>query len=95
MLSRENDPQSKGGQVEQSERWAIIQLFHGYDASHVVSPFPPLPPTCYPVTMVTIRGMGRKTTSVRFFTLTQNWENFSFTFERKEVSLQKLDTTNR
>ncbi|GFU92645.1 hypothetical protein TNCV_4795731 [Trichonephila clavipes] len=36
----ENDPQTEGGQVEQLERWAITQLFHGYDASHVVSPLP-------------------------------------------------------
>ncbi|GFX66985.1 hypothetical protein TNCV_4181101 [Trichonephila clavipes] len=35
--SEEKDPQSEGDQVEQSERWTFIQLFHGYDASHVVN----------------------------------------------------------
>ncbi|GFT87830.1 hypothetical protein TNCV_799401 [Trichonephila clavipes] len=33
-------------------------------------------------------GWG-ETTSFRLFTLTQNWENFSFTLERKEISHQK------
>ncbi|GFT00092.1 putative glutamate receptor [Trichonephila clavipes] len=29
------DPQSEGGQVDQSENWAIIQHFHGYGASQL------------------------------------------------------------
>ncbi|GFT18255.1 putative endonuclease-reverse transcriptase [Trichonephila clavipes] len=55
-------------QVERSEWWAIIQLFHGYDARHVVSPLPPR--TCYPVIMPIDSGDGEKTTSIRLFTLT-------------------------
>ncbi|GFT87726.1 hypothetical protein TNCV_4000801 [Trichonephila clavipes] len=50
--------QLEGGQFELSERWAIIQLFHGYDASHVMSSLSSFPPTRYPVTMATTRGRG-------------------------------------
>ncbi|GFW75320.1 hypothetical protein TNCV_4189741 [Trichonephila clavipes] len=34
--SGKKDPKSEGGQVDQSETWTIIQLFHGYDKSHVI-----------------------------------------------------------
>ncbi|GFT83996.1 uncharacterized protein TNCV_680221 [Trichonephila clavipes] len=74
------------------ERWAIIQLFHGYDASHVVSPLPFFLPLAISSPWRRFGGWERgktKTTSVRFFSLTQNWANFSFTLEPKEVSLQK------
>ncbi|GFT74199.1 hypothetical protein TNCV_4081211 [Trichonephila clavipes] len=30
----EGCPESEGGQVDQSDRWAINQLFHGYDTSY-------------------------------------------------------------
>ncbi|GFT00685.1 hypothetical protein TNCV_3113951 [Trichonephila clavipes] len=61
----EKDSSSEGGQVEKSERWVVIQLFFGYDASHVVSPLFPFPPTRYPDTMAMIRRDGGKTTSRR------------------------------
>ncbi|PRD27229.1 UNVERIFIED_CONTAM: hypothetical protein NCL1_35951 [Trichonephila clavipes] len=86
------DVPGSGGKGPPMGRWgslAIIELFHGYDASHVVSRLPLFLPTRYAVVMVTIRGIGGQTTSVRFFTVTQKWANFSFTLERKKVSLQK------
>ncbi|GFV32230.1 hypothetical protein TNCV_1675171 [Trichonephila clavipes] len=55
---REKDPQSESGQVDQSERWAIIHRFHGYDASHMVSLLPPFPTARYLLTMTTMQGTG-------------------------------------
>ncbi|GFW13275.1 hypothetical protein TNCV_4121731 [Trichonephila clavipes] len=53
----EKNSQSEGGQVDKSGRWAIIQLFQGYETSRVVSPLSRFPPTRYPVTKI-IWGCG-------------------------------------
>ncbi|GFW56977.1 hypothetical protein TNCV_3472611 [Trichonephila clavipes] len=86
--SREKDPYLEGGQVNQSETWAIIQLFHRYDTSHAESPFPLFLLWLSPY-HDDDSGGWRKTTSVRFFTVTQNSAIFSFTLEPKKFSLQK------
>ncbi|GFV66047.1 hypothetical protein TNCV_1440541 [Trichonephila clavipes] len=45
------------------------------------SPFPPNSLSCHHGDDSGVGG-GGETTSVRFFTVTQNWANFSFTLER-------------
>ncbi|GFU84848.1 hypothetical protein TNCV_2127891 [Trichonephila clavipes] len=69
----------------QSERWAIIQLFHGYDASHVVSMLPLFLPLAISSPEQQF-GDGEDYFRSHFLL---NWANFSFTLEPKEVSLQK------
>ncbi|GFW35358.1 transposable element Tcb2 transposase [Trichonephila clavipes] len=66
-------PNPEGGQVDQSETWEIIQLFHRYDASHVVSLCPHLfRASRSPYHGDDLEGWW-KIASVRVFTVTQNW----------------------